>query len=58
MSYYLSLYLPDSCTGAGTLLYLGLPEDGALAPKHVVFSEIYLQFVMLLCAFVGKCDWL
>jgi len=28
MSHYLSLYLPDWCTGAGTLLYLRLPEDG------------------------------
>jgi hypothetical protein len=28
------------------------------APNHVVVFKTYVQFVILLCTFVGKCDWL
>jgi hypothetical protein len=27
-----------------------------LAPKHVNIFKIYVEFVSLLCAFVGDCD--
>jgi hypothetical protein len=30
--------------------------DGALAPKYVGVFKTNLQFVVLLCASVGKCD--
>ena len=40
--------------GAGTPLYLRLPDDGSSAPKHVGFLETYVEFVILLCAFVGE----
>ena len=36
-------------------LYLTLPADGASAPLHVDFKT-YIQFVIVLCAFVGECD--
>lgn len=39
------------------LLYFGLPEGGASAPKHVADFKIYIQFVIILCTFVGECDW-
>ena len=38
------------------LLYFGLPECGASAPKHVADFKIYIQFVITLCAFFGECD--
>jgi hypothetical protein len=39
-------------------LYLRLPMDGALVPKHVWVFKTYVQCVIILCAFVCKCDWL
>ena len=31
------------------LLYFGLPEGGASAPKHVADFKIYIQFLIILC---------
>jgi hypothetical protein len=38
------------------LLYFGLPEGEASASKHVADFKIYIQFVIILCAFVDECD--
>jgi hypothetical protein len=38
------------------VLYLRLPEDGALTPKCVGAFTIQVQFVILLCVSAGKCD--
>jgi hypothetical protein len=47
----------DSCIGACTPLYLRLPEDGVSTPKRVGVFKPYVEFVNLLCAFVGMYDW-
>ena len=40
------------CIGACTPVYLRLPGDGNLAPKHVAVFKTYAQFAILLYAFV------
>jgi hypothetical protein len=41
------------------LLYLWLPVDGTWsASKHMtVCLKYYINSVVVLCAFVGECDW-
>ena len=34
--------------------YVVLPNDGDPAPKHVADFKIYIQFVIILCVFVGE----
>ena len=46
----------EVCFGACTPLYLRLPEDGTSTPKYVGVCETYVQFVNLLCAFIGVYD--
>ena len=38
--------------GACAPLYLRPPEDGFIVPKHVVVIKTYVQFVIVVCAFV------
>ena len=58
MSWCLSMYCPDWCICTGTALGLRLAEDDASTPKHTGSFKSFLQIVILLYAFVGKCDWL
>ena len=52
------LYFLDWCIVACTPFCLRFSEDCTLVPKHVEIFKTYVQFVILLCAFVGKCGWL
>jgi len=52
----LALHFAQWCTGASTSFYLRLPQDAALALKHVRVVKTYVQFVILLFAITGECE--
>jgi len=52
----LALYFAEWCTVACTPFYLRLPQDGALALKHVRVVKTYVQFVIVLFAITGECE--
>jgi hypothetical protein len=45
--------LKVSCIDVNVSLQLRRPEDGTSAPKHVGIFKTYLQYINLLCVFVG-----
>jgi len=54
----LALYFAEWCNGTCTPFYLRLPQDGVLALKYVRVVKTYVQFVILLFALTGDCNWL
>jgi len=48
--------LKVSCIGVYMSLELRRPEDGTSAPKHVGIFKPYLNYINLLCVFVGIYD--
>jgi hypothetical protein len=47
----------DCCVGNCKTLCFGFPEGGALAVKRMNFV-CYVSFLVVLCAFVGYCNYL
>jgi hypothetical protein len=51
---------PRISLGTYVPLYVLFPDDGNSAPKHVADFKIYIQFVIILFAFVGerRTEWI